>query len=366
MRVAVVNLTRGSISGGYRKYLKRVVPLLRADPRVTDVAVYCQRDAARTLSDCFTPILPSHALWTPRSLAQAARKFRSDVVFIPTGWWIKTGLPTVVMVRNMEPMLGFVKANGVYANLENAARYMLVRRAVRRADGVVAVSDHVQSTLLERFGASTDKIRRIYHGVDVDGAEPAEARSGKPFLLTAGSIRPARGLEDVLKAYALIAQPLRPRLLIAGASGSGMRTYEEKLRRLAVRLDVSDSVCWLGQVKAEEVTRLMRAAHAFVMTSRAEACPNTLLEAMSVGCVIVSTTSEPMPEFVGDAGIYYEAGNAAHLAEILGTVISTPATAYADLRRRAINSASGYTWANTADETIGFLMAVARGERQPA
>ena len=34
MRIAVVNLTSGGLSGGYRKYLARLMPLLASDPRV--------------------------------------------------------------------------------------------------------------------------------------------------------------------------------------------------------------------------------------------------------------------------------------------------------------------------------------------
>ncbi len=34
MRIALLNLTGGGLSGGYRAYLLALVPLLRKDPRV--------------------------------------------------------------------------------------------------------------------------------------------------------------------------------------------------------------------------------------------------------------------------------------------------------------------------------------------
>ena len=40
MKVALVNITNGRLSGGVRKYLHQMVPLLSADPRVDDLQVF--------------------------------------------------------------------------------------------------------------------------------------------------------------------------------------------------------------------------------------------------------------------------------------------------------------------------------------
>ena len=68
-----------------------------------------------------------------------------------------------------------------------------------------------------------------------------------------------------------------------------------------------------------------RRCAAFVMTSRAEACPNTALEAMSCGCAIVSVDRAPMPEFFGEAALYYPVAEIRALAQQLCAVISNAA-----------------------------------------
>ena len=54
MKVAIVNLTSGGMSGGYLKYLRTLVPLLRQDPRISRLDVFVpegsamlQREASR-------------------------------------------------------------------------------------------------------------------------------------------------------------------------------------------------------------------------------------------------------------------------------------------------------------------------------
>ncbi len=71
------------------------------------------------------------------------------------------------------------------------------------------------------------------------------------------------------------------------------------------------------------------------MTSRAEACPNTVLEAMAHGAVSISTDQQPMPEFYGESAAYYRATDAAQLAsQIEGGKGSFP-PADRTLRRQA-------------------------------
>ena len=91
------------------------------------------------------------------------------------------------------------------------------------------------------------------------------------------------------------------------------------------------------------------------MTSRAEACPNVVLEAMSYGCPCVSVRRDPMPEFFGDAAVYVARDDDAEaLSDALCGVLEAPERA-ALLRRRAISRASLYTWSMTALRTVEEL-----------
>jgi len=349
MDIAIVNLTRGGFSGGYRKYLRRIVPLMRRDPRVSRMVLYLpESDRAPEVE------LDSVRHWPVGSdgiVKRWLRESNPDVVFVPTAQTIDCGRPVVCMVRNMEPLLVPFGENPWPEKLRNVGRAWAARRAARRADRVIAVSQHVRDFLAERWHIDEAKIGVVPHGVDAAGAQrrPAAAAGAEPgsFLFTAGSIRPARGLDDLLGALALLPKTL----LVAGEPDAATRAYAARLRRRAAGLPI----VWLGAIEPEEMAWCFANCRAFVMTSRAEACPNTVLEAMAGGCLSVSTDRAPMPEFFGDSALYYRGGDARDLAARLASLDDLPPAAIDALRGKALQRAGRFDWETTAHRTVTEL-----------
>ena len=94
------------------------------------------------------------------------------------------------------------------------------------------------------------------------------------------------------------------------------------------------------------------------MTSRAEACPNTVLEAMAHGALSISTDQPPMPEFFADTATYYPAGDATTLAGRVDAAFALPPADRERARRAARERARAFTWERTATETIAALRRV--------
>src|SRR5690349_4148490 len=101
MKIALVTLTRGNVSGGSRKHLQRVVPLLRAHPEVERVDVFMPQSLRGNDDRSW----PEHdELFGFRELRRSLIELRPDVVFIPTARMLRLPMPVVTMVRNMEPL----------------------------------------------------------------------------------------------------------------------------------------------------------------------------------------------------------------------------------------------------------------------
>ncbi len=367
MRLAVVNLTSGGLSGGYRSYLRHLLPRLARQPGVAVMRVFVPPAGVDELigaADLVRAWRPADQRDPTPWIRRELEEFRPDVVFVPTARKFRfKDVPTVVMVRNMEPLLCPVRGNPPLEALRNLARREVARRACRSADRIVAVSDFVRSFLVDRWGVLPTRIGVVRHGVDHDippGAltPPAALRDldDAEWLFTAGSLRPARGLEDALHALALLARRGRhPTLAIAGAPDPATERFAERLKRRSRAMGLERQVRWLGRVSAAEMGWCFRHAGAFVMTSRAEACPNTVLEALAHGALAISTTQPPMPEFFGDAAWYYAPGDAAGLARAIETAWSVPAAVRAERRAAAGHRAQTYTWPGAAKETVAEL-----------
>ena len=86
------------------------------------------------------------------------------------------------------------------------------------------------------------------------------------------------------------------------------------MQRLVNELGVATHIVRAGQLTPLAMAWCFEHCAAFVTTSRAEACPNTAMEAMSHGCQGVSICEPPMPEFFQEIVWYYQPGDADDLA----------------------------------------------------
>lgn len=374
MRIAIVNITSGGLSGGYRKYLQSILPGIKSDSRVDGVDLFLPAGVElKGVSSDGGHTWPASSHRSDLRKAKAKlNQMRPDVVFIPTARWLDCGdTPVVSMVRNMEPLVIPFSPRSPVEIAKNLARRYAAFRSCTRSSGVIAVSSFVQEFLETRWRIRSDRLAVVYHGVSrserqLPSKSPQNFQipSERPFLFTAGSIRPARGLEDVIKAVGrMVGQGIPISLAIAGAVDPGMHGYWQDLRQLANDLGCSDDVLWLGQLDAASMSWSYANCAAFVMTSRAEACPNTALEAMGHGCVCVSTDTAPMPEIFGSAAVYYCAGDSRSLSGALGVAMSSDANAISEMRNRALNRARYFSWDRTARATVDFLESRVRSGR---
>ncbi len=374
MKLAVLNLTGGGLSGGYYKYLRQVVPLLRADPRI---------EALQVFMPLHTP-WPGHKdveilSWPPgdswvgyRRLRVQLRRLAPDVVFIPTARWLDCRpIPTVVMVRNMEPLAVPFGGNSIIEGVKNVVRAYIARVACGRANQILAVSQYVCDFLTRHWKINPQKIGLVYHGVEpvpISGAtikpHVLDGNSLARFILTAGSIRPARGLEDLIRAMAIVgARDPALTLVIAGQADSGTQSYRLRMQRLAEDLGVVGRIVWAGQLKPLEMAWCYDRTELFVATSRAEACPNVALEAMSHGCQVISTHQPPMPEFFGEVALYYRPKDPNDLAGQIGVALGTSPEERRAKQLASQARAQNFKWSETARKTIDLLEAVARRDK---
>jgi glycosyltransferase involved in cell wall biosynthesis len=168
---------------------------------------------------------------------------------------------------------------------------MLMRRWYPSADMVVAVSHGVAETVSEMFHVPPSRLHVIYNPV-IDGEFLAKSRQpvdhpwfrpGQPkVILAVGNLSPWKDFATLLKAFAGLckAGPLRLMILGEGPERGALET-------LSRELGIADDVEMPGFI--ENPYAYMAQAAVLVLSSRWEAAPTVLVEAMALGIPIVST-----------------------------------------------------------------------------
>ncbi|MBN1553876.1 MAG: glycosyltransferase [Phycisphaerae bacterium] len=365
MRVAIVYLSGGGLSGGARSTLRALVPILRRDERIEKLDLFVPPRAMH-LPD-IAALQPN--TWPARdrffrhaNLRRRIRSLRPDVVFIPNAAWFDAdGVPTVCMVRNMEALLLPFGENPLREGVKNILRARFARRACQKSTRIIAVSRFVRDFLVDRRRLATEKIGVVYHGVPE--APPEEqtrrpaglAEEDTPFWFSAGSFIPYRGYEDAIRAFAARVKTGRDERLVLAGGAVYSDAYLNRTKALARRLGVEADVRWVGHVDANRMAWCFRNALGFIMTSRLEACPNLVLEALANGALSISTTHPPMPEMYGPAALYYPAGDADSLGEAMDALAAMSPLEREEARNTARTRAREFSWDAAGRRTIEQL-----------
>ncbi len=174
---------------------------------------------------------------------------------------------------------------------------------ISHADGFHSVGE-LETEEYEKLGANPDKIYRIDHGVVLDNFLIKETtniheRIGidakhDNYIITIGRIDPKKGLEILLEAFSKIHKDYEKLILVI--VGTGTKNYVEKIKHLAMKLNIENFVKFTGFVKEGEKLELLKSAKFFVGTSHSDVHTTTVLESMTMGLPVIITKASDFPE----------------------------------------------------------------------
>jgi len=369
MKIAIINNTSFGTSGGHLKYLSNILPRLDKNEKITELLVispqfykfpYKNILSKKICFKTFTPLSIFHGQRCSYELKMILDQFGQDVIFIPNERFISyKKVPTIVMVRNMEPLIKIIN-NTFREKIVNYIKYITTLRSCRKATHIVAVSHYVKETLIKSLKINNNKISMIYHGgTDTKNIgklikpKSVSISNTKQFLFTAGSIRPARGLEDIIIALGILNKKdiITPDLLIAGNCVNNMLGYKKNLINLIKNNNIQNKVKWCGSLTEQEMSWCYHHSIATIITSRVESFCMIAHEALVNGANIISTNNKCLPEILGEGAIYYQSENSFELSQLIKENINS----IHNKKQIAIDRSLFFSWNKCAAELINIL-----------
>jgi glycosyltransferase involved in cell wall biosynthesis len=310
--------------------------------------------------------------WQRFSLSAAATAAGCDVLFVPGGSFLGSFRPFVTMSRNMLP---FSPSEWRYFHARTRLKLRLLRpvqaRSFRRADGLIFLTRYAETAITRVLPLSTVQRTVIPHGVAESFRMPP--RPQRPLAnysweapLTLLYVSPIRGYKhqlEVLRAMQsdlLASLPIRLRLVglcLTEKDGSLFRAELQRVNRQ--RMVVSCD----GEVAYRDLPGIFSTSDVGIFASSCENMPNTLLEYMAAGLPIAASERPPMPEVLGDAGLYFDPESPESIARTLHEIIVNHEKRTL-LASRAYARAAAFSWRTCADRTFQHLANVAVAAKQ--
>jgi len=191
-------------------------------------------------------------------------------------------------------------------------------------DAIVVNCEFVRRHMLEEEKVPAGLIHLCYNGIDtsvfrcVRGARPPALQDASLVVGVVCALRPEKGLETLLDAFASI-RGLEPcvKLVLVG-SGPCLADLRHRARTLGILPDC------LFEPATPQVADWLQAIDLFVLPSLSEALSNSLMEAMACGCCAVASHVGGNPELVthGETGMLFQPRDTAGLAQTLRLLIN--------------------------------------------
>ena len=222
---------------------------------------------------------------------------------------------------------------------------------LKRADGLIAVSENTRQDAIRLLGIEPGRIRTIHSGVAEEYFDAQPRARAKPYILFVGTIEPRKNLDTLLDAWGAVKQDLRERfdLVIAGPQGWNSASTMARIRQDAK---------YLGYVPEATMPGLVAGAALFVYPSLYEGFGFPVVQAMAAKVAVLSSRTSCLPEIAGDAAALVDPRSAGEMAAQLTRLLETPGER-SKLAQLGRVRAECYRWERCAQESLEFFQEIA-------
>jgi glycosyltransferase involved in cell wall biosynthesis len=206
-----------------------------------------------------------------------------------------------------------------------------------RARKIIAVSHFTKWELTHYYKIPANKIQVIHNGVNINKFKPtADKRKAKaelgfnpddPAIVSVGRLYARKGLFTLIESMPAVTRRFpRAKFII---SGKGQSDEMHKLVAHAERLGVRDNIIFTGYTPDKDLPKLYQAADVFAFSTFYEHHPFAVLEALSTGLPVVTTTVGGIPETIktGTNGLLVKPFHSGQFSDAILRLLEHPAEA---------------------------------------
>lgn len=239
----------------------------------------------------------------------------------------------------------------------------------RQADALVTVSEFSRQGIAKRFRLPPERVHVVGEASDPVFRRAPDARltprlsalgvdSARRSIVYVGGFSPHKNLESLVAAFASLAS--RPtfadiQLVMVGEYEKEVfHSYFGVIKQQVADLSVDDRVVFTGYLSDEELVVLLNLSTTLALPSLIEGFGLPAVEAAACGCPVIATTASPLPELLGEGGIYVDPHDPEALESAMARVLESEGLRHR-MREAGLTAAAGLTWDAAARQMMDLL-----------
>lgn len=230
--------------------------------------------------------------------------------------------------------------------------YLITTHIAIKTSFIIVPSDFWRDYLIEKFHVDPQKVTTTHEAVDPNfltkinqlSKSKAKYNSKNPYIIYTGNLYPHKNPSILIEALTKLSY-LNLKIICA------RNYFTERLEKLIKKYHLNKRVEFLGYIPDEQFQEIYSQALALVHPSFMEGFSLTGLEAMALGCPVISSNNSCLPEIYQDSVLYFDPNNVNDLVEQIEKLYKTKG-----LRDQFIKlgylQVQKYSWTKTAQQTF--------------
>jgi|Deesub1362A_J573_1020465.scaffolds.fasta_scaffold00077_14 glycosyltransferase involved in cell wall biosynthesis len=381
MRIGISTMSLNPVLlGGVRVYMKNLIKSLEKVDRENEYFVFIKNGEKEfdfikaknfkkvVLYDQRTSFLNRYINYF--SAREKIKRCRLDVIHcLNNGIDLPVcDVPTVITVHDLQHEY----YPEFFTKEELEKRRKSYQHSAERASRIIAISEYVKSTIIDKFKVDANKIDIVYHACFIgrDSVEKSELRnnmskyniSGKLIYYPSATHFHKNHLR-LLEAFNLMRKKYKTAnnymLLFTGAP----KNAEAEIEKTIEKFNLKNFVYKLGYIPFEEIPYFYINSAIVVFPSLYEGFGMPLVEAMTFGCPVACSNTTSLPEIANDAAVFFDPYNVEDICDKMYAVLTDKALRE-ELISKGKKRAEYFSWEKTAVETIKTYRKVYEAERR--
>lgn len=281
-------------------------------------------------------------VWRSFILPAYLNKKTPDIMHFPWNGKVPYNLKDIKVITTLHDVLPLIIPHYFRSKIQEVLYKRNIQKDMDRSNLIVTDSNFSKKEIMDNFDVDTE-ILVLHHGPTIKPPSGGFSVEKSNYFLYVGGYDPRKGLEKLIERFIILnkEKKLESRLIVVGE-----KNYYSKNLKILIEEGISKGFLEeKGYVSDDSLAKLYSNALALVYPSRYEGFGLPPLEAMNLGCPVITTKCTSIPEICGNAAYYVDLNE--DLDEALITLENDP-TIREKLSLKGKKQAARFSWESTS------------------